>query len=289
MAHRPDNLAEYRRRVRVVQDHIARHLSESPDLDALARLAHFSPFHFHRIFRGVTGQPLHAYIRILRLERAARDLSIRTDSVLSIALHAGYDSHEAFSRAFRDHFGITPSQHRRGEPPHPPRPRPTPGTIPMNVQIVTVEPMLVASVRHVGPYGSPTIRNTWSTLCRWAAARGLLNQTTKCYGIGHDDPDSTPPDKIRYDACITVAEGTRAEGDVSIQTIAGGRCATTRHTGPHERLQQTYSALFGQWLPESGEEPADAPPFEHYVNTPDRTPPEQLITDIYVPLLARRA
>jgi AraC family transcriptional regulator len=286
---RPESLADYRRRIRVVQDHIASHPDAEPDLAALARLAHFSPYHFHRVFRGITGLPVAAYVRTLRLERAAHDLAETRDSVLSIALRCGYESHEAFTRAFGDVYGMTPSRYRRIDPAcRPSRRAPTEphltGEPPMDVNIVTLEPIRVISLRHVGPYGSPTLAGTWSRLCGWAGPRGLLNAQTRCFGIGHDDPECTPPAQIRYDACLTVGPGVQGEGDIQVQTIKGGRYACTRHIGPYQNLAKTYGALFGQWLPASGHEPAEAPSVEQYMNSPDSTPPEKLITDIYVPL-----
>ena len=281
---RPDNLAEYRRRVGLVRKHIARHLDDPPDLAALAKIAHFSPFHFHRIFRGVTGVPLLAYIRALRLERAATELTSTEDSILTIALRARYDSHEAFTRAFRDHFGVTPTQLRRGQSARPATCSTASGVPPMHVRVVNVDPIPVASIRHVGPYGSPSIGETWNRLCQWAGQRGLLGPGTRCFGIGLDDPECTPPAQIRYDACVTVPGSARAEGEVQIQTIPGRRYATARHVGSYQHLAEVYGTLYGQALPAAGHEPADSPPFEEYVNNPRTTPPEQLITDIYIPI-----
>ena len=70
----------------------------------------------------------------------------------------------------------------------------------------------------------------------------------------------------------------------SVQTIGGGEYAVTTHEGPYERLNQTYARLFGQWLPHSGREVRSEPCLEFYLNDPDGTSPEELLTDIYAPL-----
>ena len=88
-----------------ILDHIQTHLDEELTLPGLARVARFSPFHFHHVFRGMVGEGLAAYIRQLRLERSWRRLVETEDSVTAIALAAGYGSHEAFDHAFKAHFG----------------------------------------------------------------------------------------------------------------------------------------------------------------------------------------
>ena len=98
----------YRERLLHVQLFIQNHLDEELPLERLARIAHFSPFHFHRIFKALIGEGVKEYVKRLRLERAAVLLKITDRTVLQIALEAGYQAHEAFSRAFRDLFGITP-------------------------------------------------------------------------------------------------------------------------------------------------------------------------------------
>ena len=103
-------------------------------------------------------------------------------------------------------------------------------------------------------------------------------------GISHDDPDVTPADKLRYDACITVDGSFETEGEIGSQEVAGGEYAIITHKGPYDGLKETYRAIFGEWLPSSGREPRDIPCFEMYMNDPKDTPPEKLVTEIYIPL-----
>ena len=100
--------------------------------------------------------------------------------------------------------------------------------------------------------------------------------------MGHDDPQITPPDKIRYDACVTVDASVTGEGEVGIQTVGGGRYAVTTHKGPYANLEATYAELMGKWFPQSGERIGDNLCFEHYLNDPDTTPPDELLTDLYI-------
>ncbi len=152
---------DYRERILRVLVHLERHLDEPLHLERLAGLAGWSPCHFHRIFTGLVGETVADHVRRLRLERAA--LAMRAHgahgaSVLRIALDAGYQDHSAFARAFRLRFGCTPSAwRRRPRPPPPPGGprRPLAADVPesiMDIQIRTLEPLVVAWVRDIGHY-----------------------------------------------------------------------------------------------------------------------------------------
>ena len=152
----------------------------------------------------------------------------------------------------------------------------------MNVKIERLEPMRVAFARHVGPYNE--VGKAWEKVCEKLGREGLLGPNCRFIGLCYDDPEVTAPEKIRYDACVTVGDDFNAEGDVGVQTLPGGEFAVVTHEGPYEGLSQTYAALFGQWLPSSGRELRSEPSLEFYFNDPDGTDPEDLLTDIYAPL-----
>src|SRR6266853_3843414 len=103
----------YQERVLRVLLHIQRNLDRPLELEELASVACFSPFHFHRIFRGIVGESVMEYVRRLRLEQAAQKLRFSDSPVIDVALDAGYESHEAFTRAFSARFGLSPSSFRK--------------------------------------------------------------------------------------------------------------------------------------------------------------------------------
>lgn len=289
----------YQERILRVLIHIQRHLDEPLELNELAAIAYFSPFHFHRIFRGLVGESVMEHIRRLRLERAVLRLRDTARSILDIALEAGYETHESFTRAFRSQFGLTPSSAREGisltkmEDPlsgvhyqprgEIPKFKPlTQGGAEMEMKIVKRQPTRVAFVRHIGPYAE--CGEAWGKLCAWAGRRGLLGPDTTVIGISYDDPEVTPPEKIRYDACVTVGEEVEPEGEIGVQTLKGGDYAMTVHRGPYEKLAETYGRISGEWAPQSGRVISSDPCLEVYLNDPHRTPPDQLRTEIHVPL-----
>jgi AraC family transcriptional regulator len=284
----PSTEQTYRQRILKVMVYIGDHLDGDLGLDAMARLSCFSPYHFHRIFRGQAGEPLGQYVRRLRMERAAARLKQTQLSVLEVALEAGFEAHESFTRVFREMFGVPPSEYRKslGVALGPAvgaelEPRPTGAQI-MQVKIQTLKPRRIASIRHIGPY--PEIGPVFGRLCQWAGMRNVFGPDTQMLGIYYDDPDTTPADKLRSEAAVTVGDGVEGEEDVAISELAGGDYAVVRHKGCYSKLIDTYRWVYGQWLPTSGREPGDVPCFEVYLNDPNEVKPEELETDVYVPL-----
>lgn len=279
--------------------HIQQNLDEPSSLDELASIACLSKYHFHRIFKGMVGEGVWEHIRRLRLERSAYQLKNTQRPVTRIAFDAGYETHESFSRAFREMFGLAPSQFRKkisaGRFPKSPSgvayspngiikgfiPLDT-GGISMNVVIKNIEPRRVAFIRHTGPYAE--CGAAWDKLCSWAEPRGLLKKENVYLGLCHDNPEITPPEKVRYDACMTVDEGFEPEGEVGVQVIEGGDYAVTLHEGSFETIKDLYAKLCGQWIPSRGREIRSAPNFEICLNDPNVTAPEDLKIEVYVPL-----
>jgi AraC family transcriptional regulator len=106
-------LQEYCERIDEVKRYIRDHIDEPLTREALADVAGFSVPHFHRIFTAQIGENIAAYVRRVRLERAARKLRMGAVDITQVALAAGYDSHAAFGRAFKQQFGLSPSEFRQ--------------------------------------------------------------------------------------------------------------------------------------------------------------------------------
>ncbi len=298
MAGMPTARDEYLARIHRVQDHIERHLGEELRLEDLARVACFSPFHFHRVFASVTGETIRAFVARLRLERAASALLRQPDqSVTAIALDAGFGGSAAFARAFRAAYGTTASAFRKtGKPLRKPSEEAGPGpgygrdvgapdgpaaarrdatvnakrTKPADeIRVADLPAFRVAYVRHVGPYaGQPDLfQRLFGRLGHWAGPRGLIGPDTRWLAIYHDDPDVTPPEKLRLSCCVEVPPGTAGERDVSVMEIPAGRSAVGRFT---IREPSDYGAiwswLMGEWMPQSGYQPDDRPCYERYLS-----------------------
>jgi AraC family transcriptional regulator len=292
-------LRDYKNRIGRALAHIQRQLDSPLPLDELATVACFSPFHFHRVFKGMIGESVGEHIRRLRLERAACQLRAGLLPITQIALNAGYEAHAAFTRAFKDYYGVAPSRFRRQVWRHADLVAPSgvhyrpgratvsfkmPSTKPtkMNITIKTIQPIRVAALRHLGPYSE--VGTTWERLVHQLEQSGFTSWDTRYIGISYDDPDQTPPTQIRYDACVEVDESFAARGDLTIQTIPGGEHAVAVHRGPYRRIGDSYATLMGCWLPRSGRHLNGLPCFQIGLNDPKNTPPEDLLTEIYLPL-----
>lgn len=286
----------YRRRMLTVLTHIQENLDGELTLEGLSRIAGFSRFHFHRIFLGMTGETVGAHIRRLRLTRAAWRLEFTQTSVTETGLEAGYDAAEAFSRAFKAQYGESPSRFReysrkrRNERMAELFPFPEDflnpqriGAAAMEVMITRKEALRVACARAVGPY-KQSAGEAWNKMMAWAGPKGLFGPSTRCIGVGYDNPSTTAPELLRYDACVTVGPEVDGEGEIVVSELPGGEYATVVHKGPYEELEKTYMWFYGVWLPQSGREPAMRPGYEVYLNDPTRTPPEELLTEINMPL-----
>ena len=292
---------EYERRVNRVIDHISDHLGEPLSLDALARVAAFSPFHFHRVFRATTGETLFGFIQRLRLERAAGVLLAAPDrSVLEVALDHGFASAATFARAFKAHFGMSATAWRRGGAERWPERRRLRRTLgerhrklgkqarklgnargrrasdtpserratrkegAMNVQVRELPPQRVVYMRYVGPYGAHGIPDLWQRFAIWIHAHGFdMDQTTRL-GVAHDDPAITPAEKCRYDACLVVPGDFKPDRSVNVTEIPGGRYAVSSFHGTAHDIQGAWDRVFSTWLPNSGFQPDDRPCFEVY-------------------------
>jgi AraC family transcriptional regulator len=108
-----ESLEGYYNRISDVENYIREHIDESLNREVLAAVAGFSVPHFHRIFTAHVGENIASYVRRVRMERAGRKLRMGAVDITQVALAAGYDTHSAFSKAFKQHFGLSPSEFRQ--------------------------------------------------------------------------------------------------------------------------------------------------------------------------------
>jgi len=279
----------YRERFTMMCDYIALHLDEPLTLEKLSALACCSPYHFHRQFLAFSGLPLYRYIQWLRLRRASWRLAFNPqDKVIDIALDAGFQSPESFSRAFRNAFGKSPRQFRQ-QPDwlswHERVPKMTfQDQKTMEVKIVDFPQTRVAMLQH---RGSPNrVNDSAAKFIAWRKATGLSPvRESSTFGIAWDDPATTPEEAFRFDICGSVFEAIPENTfGVGNGVIDGGRYAVGRHSGSLDNISTTVWAMFRNWLPASGETLRDAPVFFHYLNFIHEVPEHALQTDIYLPL-----
>ena len=151
----------------------------------------------------------------------------------------------------------------------------------MEIRIEDLAPMRVAYIRHNGPY--ETCCQAWGRLYDWATRHRFI--TPRTFGIGacYEDAETTT-DENRYDACLTCDENFESNGEVSVQTLGGGKYVTAVHRGPYKGLRNAFRRILREWLPKSGRNRRNAPCLELYIDDPEKTPEPDLRTKICIPI-----
>lgn len=281
--------AAYSARFRMVCHYIERHLDEPLSLEALSAIAHCSPFHFHRMFTAWSGLPLYRYIQWLRLRHASWRLAFNPhDKIIDIALDAGFQNPESFSRAFKTALGTTPRQFRlapdwgdwhRRVPKYALQEQNM-----KDVKIVDFPTTRVAMLTHLGDPAK--VNASAAKFIEWRRSTGFSPyERNATYGIAWHDPSSVPAETFRFDICAVVSQEI-PDNTFGVQNseIPGGRCAVVRHQGSLDAIGESVYSLYRNWLPDSGETVRDFPVFFHYLNFVHQVPEHELQTDIYLPL-----
>ncbi|ANY81785.1 AraC family transcriptional regulator [Microvirga ossetica] len=273
----------YAGRLTRVSAYIHDHLDEELSLDMLAEIACLSPYHWHRIYHTHFGETVTATVRRLRLQRAAADLAHTDRPIAKVAERAGYDSQASFTRAFSAAFGLPPAKYREiGSHSVFKSPMPEGANVMYEIGTTNVPAMTLIAVEHRGPYMN--IGKSFDLLFTMLAQRSLIRPDLRMVGVYLDDPTSVPEQELRSQAGVVVPESMTVDAPLFIAQLQGGDHAVLKYKGPYGDMRAAYDWLFGQWLPSSGREAADAPIFEEYLNSPRDTPPTELRTDIYLPL-----
>lgn len=270
-------------RFRRVFEHVDAHADEDLSVEALAVIAGLSKFHFQRQFAAQFGIGVHEYVQLVRFHRASFRLAFRESSILEIALECGYESHQAFTRAFKAAFGQAPSEFRAnpdwvaweervgqlGEL------RRQQAMAPPNVRIELRPRLRVTALEHRGDARALLV--TLRRFIAWRRSRGLSPRTSATYNLVYDED--------HIDLCVEGASSAPTEGMVE-KVIAEGRCAVLRHVGPEPALWRTVDWLYAQWLPASGEALRDEPLCLRRVTFFPDVAEHEAETDVMVPLSA---
>jgi AraC family transcriptional regulator len=285
----------YHQRLRRVLEHIDQHSDQELNLETLSSVAAFSKFHFHRQFTAVLGLTLHQYIQRVRMKRASWRLAFREgQAVIDIAMDAGYETPDAFARAFGQQFGQTPTAFRK----NPDWDSWLEAFTPYNharaqlmnslytaddVTIVEAPETPVAVMVHRGD--PARLGYTIQRFIAWRKSVGLHPRTSATFNVFHTDPRSTPPEEFRLDLCAaTNRVVARNDAGVENGVIPGGRCARLRVVGSSDNLEAPALYLYRDWLPASGEEARDFPLYCERIRFFPDVPENEAITDLYLPL-----
>lgn len=302
--------SEYRSRINRVMDYVDRNLAGPLDLAALAGVAHFSPFHFHRIFTMMTGETPGDYVQRVRVEKAASILLNDTRmTITETAETCGFRSVSLFSRSFRAYFGVTAKEYRRREKPvfaHNGLRYSKNGQLlskdlkpefdfdaqlcsvnlkniilmDTKVEIKQMPEFKVAYIRHMGAYDQ--IGKAYEKLMRWAGPRGLITPETKTITVYQDDPAVTAIEKVRQDACITLSHDVSVEGEIGKAVIPAGKHAVGHFRVDHNDFEKAWNTMC-MWLADNGWQFGGSP-YELYHNPLDELEHKFFDVEICIPV-----
>ena len=247
---------------------IESHLADALTLDEISGVAGISRFHMVRAFAAATGLSVMRYVRARRLSKAARALAGGAPDILQLAREADYGSHEAFTRAFRDHFGVTPEAVRslaRLDNLGLQEPIVMDSTFTDNLKLPRFETgkaLLVAGIgeRCTLANGGAGIPNQWNSF------HGKVGEIpdrvgAMAYGVCCNGDDSGNFD---YIAGVEVSDFSDLPREFSRVRIPAAKYAVFSHSEHISTIRRSVNTIWNQWLPSSGLKVADAPNFERY-------------------------
>ena len=155
------------------------------------------------------------------------------------------------------------------------------------MEIRVVPAVRLAGMAHTGSY--MLIGKAFETAATRMAAQGLARPEMRWLAVYEDDPFAVPERQLRSRAGLSLPADSVARPPLETFTLGGGPCAVLRHRGPYATMRAAYQWLYGHWLVRSGHATANLPVFEEYLNNPRDTAPDDLLTDIFLPLAAQAA
>jgi AraC family transcriptional regulator len=276
----PDYVARVNRAI----DHIVRNLDSPLRLEDVAKVAHFSQFHFHRVFRSLIGETLNDFVKRLRLERALHLMAHGSKrSLTEIALDSGFSSSSDFSRSFKQRFGVPPSVfdievHRRdrreelklsSDDPAAAHllDRLPPGENPdgFAVKLVEIPVRCVAYIRVLDPFRPDVVPQACERLVAWAEERDLADG--QWLGYMWEDPEIVALPDCRYDVGLVVPE-FKPEGEIGRMDFPTMTVAQVEIKGGIDLEQRCLDWFFKTWLPASRYVPDEQPCFEAWIGRP---------------------
>ena len=276
---------DYTQRINKVVAYINDHLDESLDLKTLAEVAALSEFHFHRVFKALKGETIGAHISRLRIEAAARLLRYSALSIEDIAFNIGYEAPAALSKAFKNQYGITPTQYRTNKDIYIMKKEIINPDLALKApKIIELEPKNLIYIALTGEYGTLDYGKAYEQLWAVVKSQKLFTKGIESICVSYDDPKITEASLQRSEVSLAIHKPAHPEGEVSCKTLAGGKYAVFFYQGSYSHLSAVYDAAM-RWVIDSEYEVREEPTFEKYLNDSRRTAQEKLKTEVYISII----
>lgn len=295
---------EYAKRINKVLAYIDTNLDGDLSLATIAKIAFYSPFHLHRLFKSITNETLNGYVTRKRIEKAASVLMHKKEvSISDLVSEFGFSSNSAFTRAFKKYYGQSPSDFRKlnfksfrkisqtnskkGKESKIAEeyictPTNLKEWLQMNatIEIKSLPEMNWAFITQIGPEGLDT---AYSKLLQWAIPKGLVGEDLKMGRIYHDSFKITEPEKVRMSACLLLQKPVDVGGEIGLTTTPKGKYIVGHFTIAPHNFGTSWKSLF-IWMNENGYKKADQNPFEIIYNNYNEHPEKKCIVDLCIPI-----
>ncbi len=269
--------------------YVQNNYSSNITAEDLAKVSAYSIFHFHRIFKELTGTSVNNYIRNTRLEKASNLLLYNYHkSIQTIALECGFSTATSFTQAFKKMFSMTPKDWRKGGYKiNNPRNnisliRVDESMVLESPQIVTKESVPILYTR-VYKYEND-ISSVWNEMYEWCEAMNVLNKPHKYIGLFHNHPSFLPYNTMRYSACIRTDEDIIPSGKIGRCKLSSGKFAKFEFTCSHLDLYKMMHLAYLTWIPSSNYEVRNFPAYVEYKNPEHLMSNDILEIDFYLPI-----
>ena len=296
---------EYFHRINKALQFIDENIDGDLSLDTVSKVACYSPFHFHRLFKAITNETLNAFIIRRRIEKSASVLMHLPEvTVAELSLQYGFTGNSSFTRAFKNFYGISPTEFRKQHHDRFSKIRQTESkngqgngvfekylcnienlkkwtAMHAKIEIKETQELHLASTTQIGVNG---IERAFERLIRWATKKKLMKSPeARLARIFHDSFKITAPDKVRMDIGLITDEHFDAEGEIHKLTLQKSKCIVGRFEIVPDEFEKAWSGLF-IWMNEHGYKKAAGNPFEIYHNDFREHPGKICVVDLHIPI-----
>lgn len=296
----------YKKRIVKTIQYIDANLDADLSLEKIAEISAYSPFHFHRIFKLITGETLQNYIIRKKIEKSAFLLVVKKDlEIKEIYLDMGFSNHSVFSKTFKKYYGLPPSEFRKTAPEAFHKILQTQSkngqidtvfsqyictienllnwtTMNLKIEVKEMPEMNLAAVMSLGIAG---VEPSYDVLIDWAKKKQLFpRENVKMISVYHDSFKVTPPDKVQIHACMLLDEKLEAaEGEVFSETLEAGKYIVGSGEVTLHDFEQCWVSLF-LWMNEHNYSMRRTFPFEIYHTNFKEHPEGKMIVDFCIPI-----
>jgi AraC family transcriptional regulator len=258
---------------------------ETVALGDVASAAAMSDYHFHRVFRLMTGETVADAITRIRL---GASLPVLEQGISEATDKSGYATSQAYARALKGKTGATPTMLKADEEARAmagkalASPAASGGDAPpIRIETASFAPLKVIAIRNVGDYRE--LNNGYGLLFETLSGLVSPEAIVGIYGIPHDDPRDVPLDQCRFDCAFQLDQAVPPEGDLKVIELAGGDYARMDHLGDFDLIHDAIDTVY-DWAMSHDRMVDERPLFIHYLDDPDEVPPEEQRAQIWLPL-----